>query len=230
MAGILPRIGIPFLPSGDLQKDVDTNPDDDFGLLVLEATIIIENIEKYPEIETLEDFFNALKVKSKEQNDFLLSEIMREVLIYDEGYEFSKEQTNDILEEQYVVIPARGLYAKFQETDKSYQQVYKIAFLKPAYYTPGKSDGVKVIPFLGQTLEDSKDAIGNGADSPWLISCKTLKSYESLDNLKKFLTLQGTTDPFICGDYIYSLTKGILGQHGDLNSKNVERLLTGGKL
>jgi len=231
-----PNSNMIVLPTGDIceEEDVgkitsettDARVHDELGILAMEMAIIKDNIENYPDIQTTEDIFNAMLVPHLEQTDFTFAEVVREILDYDEEEDDEVEIPQDKMKEMFVEIPTKGLYAKMDEDDKDYQFVYQIAFLKSSYYIPGKSDGTKLIPFLGKKVS-GKDFEGRGLSAPWLVTCRAIKAHKNIDELKKFLILTGNTDPFVCGDFLYSLTAGILGQHGSLTAENVEALRKG---
>jgi len=215
-----------ILPVEDtVEKDVDIRKHDKLGILALEMAIIKNNIEDYPDIQTTEDLFNAMSVFNNNQTDFMFAKIIREILDYDEE-ENEEEIPKEKLKEMFVEIPTKGLYAKTEIEDENYKVVYQIAFLKSSYYIPEKSDGMKIIPFLGKVVA-GKDFEGNGLNAPWLVTCKAIKAHKNIDGLKKFLMLSGDSDPFVCGDFLYSIKSGNLGQHGELTAENVEALRKG---
>lgn len=229
-----PKPNIEFLPSGDIvegdfEEVVDDRVENLTELLSMEAKVIFDNLDMYPDIYTIEDLFDALKVPHKNQEDFTLAEIMREILTYDEEEEDDKIVAEEVnkgkYKDMFVEIPTKGLYAKIDLDSEDYQLVYQIAFLRADHYIPGKSDGMKVIPCLGKKVKRN-DFEGNGLGAPYLVTCNAIKSHEDIEELRKFLLLGGkTTEPFVCGDYIYSLKSGILAHHGYLNSRNVESLI-----
>jgi len=224
------------LPTGDIHEEevvdevtreiIDDGVSDELGLLAMEMAIIKENIENYPDIQTIEDIFDAMLVPHNKQTDSTFAEVVREILDYDEEEDDNTEISKDKLKELFVEIPTKGLYAKMDARDEDYQFVYQIAFLKSSHYTPGESDGMKMIPFLGKKVS-GKDFEGNGLSAPWLVTCKAIQAHENIDELKKFLILTGNTVPFVCGEFLYSVTAGILGQHGGLTAENVEALRKG---
>ena len=234
------------LPSGDFMEDdsvdavtgeiVDDTAEEELhdktGLLVLEMAIIRNNIDSYPDVHTVEDIFNTMLVQHRNQTDFRFAEVVRELLDYSEEEEetITDEELikKDMYKEMFVTIPTKGLYARIDLDSEDYQLVHQIAFLKADHYIPGKSDGMKIIPCLGKKVKRSEFE-GNGITPAYLVTCNAIKAHEDIDELKKFFTLRKefTTDPFVCGDYLYSIKGGILGQHGYLNAENVEHLKKG---
>jgi len=216
---------IELSPEDTTEEEIKNIIDD----VALELLVIKDNLSKYPDIQTTEDIFEALKVPHKAQTDALFAKLMREILTYPIEVKEQNEIPKEMLTDLFVVIPSAGLYAKMDVKDEDYQLVYQIAFLKANKYIPGKSDGMKILPFLGKKLDGSKGAEGYNGKAAWLMNVSTIKKQTSIDELKKFLMFKGTTDEFICGDNIYSIRNGSLGQHGYLNAENIEALLKGEK-
>ena len=228
-----PKSNMILLPSGGIgvketvkhtKETLDTKVNDPKDLEALELLVIKDNLQNYPDIFFLPDLFEAIKIPQSEQTDFKLATLMRTILKYDEEKKdeviVEKEKMSDL----YVEIPTEGLYAKFNFEDRDFSLVYQLAFLKAEKYVPVKSDGMKIIPCLGEKVKRT-DFRGRGLVPPYLVTTEAIKSHKNIDELKKFLILEGiTTEPFVCGDYIYSITQGILGQHGILTSKNIEVL------
>ena len=226
---MLPTGDIGIIESKEEDEDVlDDNADSLDDEEALELLVIKDNLGNFPEIQTVEDLFDAIKVPHIEQTDFKLATLMREVLTY--PVVDDEEETNDNevgkkkLNDEFVTIPTEGLYAKFDIDEKLYSLVYQIAFLKADKFVPKESDGMTILPFLGKKVED-KEIKGNGLSPAYLVTCNAIKSHENIDELKKFFVRTNlTTEPFVCGEFIYSMTKGIIGQHGVLNAENVQAL------
>lgn len=179
----------------------------------LETAVILQNLDTFPQIERLDDLFEALNIGTRDRTDFLLSEIMREIITYEKEEESETNPINVSNSHVYVEIPLRGMYTKLSK-EGNFQKVTKIGFIKEKHYKDSR-DAMKVVPFLGAIVLDPRNLDYSEGVTPTIKSFGTLKNPENLDDLKPYLIFKGNTDVFICGNRKYSLTNGILGEHGE---------------
>lgn len=185
----------------------------------LELSVILPNLIEYPHVHTLEDLFNLMKYPINHATDFVLAEAIKELLPYPEIEEPSeKEEVTDSLNALYVEIPVDGLYTRFNKNEK-YKKVKKICFLRQSKYKPGENDALNLLPILGEELSDIKEATSENGSAPLLVSIDYIKNAKEFDSIKRKLKLgKRTTDSFVVGNKVYSVTLGILGEHGGLKS------------
>lgn len=195
--------------------------------LAFEMAVIVDNLDSYPEVETMNDLLGAMRISSRDRTDYLYSRIVREILFYNEETEDEDEKEITVAESPintnpnhvYVELNCKGLYGKLKP-EGSFQKVYKIGFLKLMHYTPGKNEAMRVLPYLGEKVEDVNRLDYESGITPTIMNAKSIRDVTSLDKLRSFLIFEGNAERFICGNTVYSILNGVLAQHGNVKYYN----------
>ena len=187
--------------------------------LVLELSVILLNMDKYPDVTTLGELFHAMGLEPVDRTDYLLAELMRELINYPEVEEEENIYVDisravvlaDKKKQSYVEIPAERLYAQLADS-APFQRVDTLGFLKLSKYMDSPK-ALPVIPYLKEKVDKSDKGLPNVS---WFVSAKTIMQAQDIGMIRDFLLPKGDTVEFICGDEVYSLSSGVFCQHGKL--------------
>jgi len=210
--------------------------------MALEMIVILGNLDKFPDLQTVDDLFEAMDVDEFDRTDFLFAELAKVYMEYDEEEEEEEDdeetvtsalihqgRVNSHPNALYVEILTKALFVK-DKKGAYYRRVVKLGFLKEKFYMPGKSEGVIVLPFLGEVIEDVSKSDFEGIE-PYIMNIGSIRNLDTLSTVHRYLVPSNDTEPFICGNTVYSVLLNKLTVHGSVkdmrnNYTPVQRRIT----